>query len=46
MPVSFTRRDFIKSTSLFGLSVALTGPAKALLPSGGRFAVTNRFFAA
>jgi hypothetical protein len=45
MPVSFTRREFIKSSSLFGLSLALTGPARTLLPSEGKFVASNRFFA-
>lgn len=45
MPVSFTRREFIKSSFLFGLSIALAGPARTLLPSGGDFVVRNRLFA-
>jgi hypothetical protein len=43
MPLS--RRDFIKSASLFGASVALAGPTKTLLPSGGKFTIGNGFFA-
>jgi hypothetical protein len=43
MPLS--RRDFIKSASLFGASMVLAGPAKALQPSGGRFAIGNGVFA-
>lgn len=46
MSTPLTRRDFIKSASLFGLSVAVAGPTNALLPSGGKFAIGNGFFAA
>jgi len=40
-----SRRDFIKSASLFGVSVALDGPVKTLLPSSGTFTIANGFFA-
>ncbi|GAB2514013.1 hypothetical protein GCM10027084_29480 [Pseudoxanthomonas sangjuensis] len=46
MASDFSRRDFIKSTSLFGISVAMSGPAKALLSRDGVFAIRNRFFTA
>jgi hypothetical protein len=44
MPLS--RRDFIKSASLFGLSVALPGPVRAVGRTEGRFKVRNGSFAA
>ncbi|WP_424681261.1 TIM-barrel domain-containing protein [Frateuria sp. YIM B11624] len=40
---SLSRRDFIRSVSLFGLSVAFSSPAKALRPSGGKFTTGNGF---
>jgi hypothetical protein len=46
MAGSFNRRDFIKSTSLAGLSVAVAGPETALLASGDRYTIGNRFFTA
>jgi hypothetical protein len=42
----FNRRDFIKSTSLFGISAAIPRSAKALVPSAGGFTIKGRFFAA
>jgi hypothetical protein len=42
---AFSRRDFLKSASLLGLSVALSGPVKALQASGGKFTIRNRFLA-
>jgi hypothetical protein len=45
MPNSFNRRDFIKSTSLAGISLAASGPEKPL-PSARSFTIRTRFFAA
>ena len=46
MPNSFNRRDFIKSTSLAGISLATSGPEKTPLPSADSFTIKNKFFTA
>jgi alpha-galactosidase len=46
MARSFDRRDFLKSTSLLGVSAAMSGHAKTLLPVGGAFTAKSGFFAA
>ena len=45
MANSCDRREFIKSTSLLGVSAAMSGPARALLPAAGAFTAKSRFFA-
>lgn len=40
------RRDFIRSSSLFGASVVMAGPAEALLPGDGCFTIGSRWLAA